>query len=927
MTGPSLTLHLRRLLQFCLIAALAAWISSPLTAQNVLREGWKVQSSAQVSVSAEKISQPGFSTQGWYSTTAPKTVFAVLVENGVYKDPYYGANLRNFPGVEYKIGSQFANEEMPASSPYAVPWWYRKEFELPASDQGKQIWMQFRGINYRAEIWINGKRLAGSDEVVGAFRRYDFNVTNFVHLGIKYVGAVSVSAPRAGELGITWVDWNPTPPDKDMGLWQEVVVLTSGPVAVRHPFVETKLDLPKAELAHLTVRAFANNATAGSVQGTLRGKIEGGGFFIDFSQDVELAANESKEVTFSPDAVPGLNLLRPKLWWPYQMGEPFLHKLTVEFVTKEKTVSDSQSISFGIVQTDSDLTLEGYRLLKVNGKPVLIRGGGWAPDMMLRTDESRREAEFRYVKDMGLNTIRLEGKLEDESFQERADRDGILIMAGWCCCDAWEKWGKWNEENKRVSVGSLRDQLLRFRQHPSFLIWLNGSDNPPPADREQAYLDIEKEVRWPKPVISSATAKRTDVTGGTGVKMSGPYDYVPPDYWLLDTKAGGAYGFNTETSPGPAVPPLEELKTFIPEDKLWPIGDTWNFHAGGGEFKNIDLFTHALEMRYGKAKDAADYAWKSQAMTYEGQRAMFEAYGRNKYKSTGIIQWMLNNAWPGLIWHLYSYDLRPAGGYFGSKIALEPVHVQFSYDDRTVAVVNGTQAAQSGLKLVAKLYDFGITEKFSREAAIDVAAEGVTKSITIPEPSDISSSYFLNLQLFNSAGELVSHNFYWLSTKPDELDYAKTEWYYTPQTSFADFSALQDLPKASLRAAFHSISKSGHDAAFHVLVENTGKSVAFLTRLRLVTGKKQSEILPVFERQLYFSVAGEKREVTVSVRQSDLAGAQPTCLWMGITRLWRLFTNRRNNRANLKTSQTGRQSTKQQPAPEMSPRPPTRTVA
>ena len=328
-------------------------------------------------------------------------------------------------------------------------------------------------------------------------------------------------------------------------------------------------------------------------------------------------------------------------------------------------ISDTQSISFGIVQTDSEMTPEGYRLFKVNGKPVLVRGGGWAPDMMLRVDESRREAEFRYVKEMGLNTIRLEGKLEDESFIERADRDGILVMAGWCCCDAWEKWGKWNEENKRISVSSLRDQLLRLRKHPSLLVWLNGSDNPPPADREQAYLDVEKEIHWPKPVISSATAKKAEVSGDSGVKMSGPYDYVPPDYWLLDTKAGGAYGFNTETSPGPAVPPFEELKTFIPEDKLWPIGDAWNFHAGGGKFKNIDLFTHALEMRYGSAKGAADYAWKSQAMTYEGQRAMFEAYGRNKYKSTGIIQWMLNNAWPGLIWHLYSYDLRPAGGYFG----------------------------------------------------------------------------------------------------------------------------------------------------------------------------------------------------------------------------------------------------------------------
>src|SRR6266853_1189670 len=857
-------------------------LAPQVTGQSVLRGGWKVQSSAQVSASGGQVSEPGFSTRGWYTTSAPKTVFAVLVENGVYKSPYYGMNLRSFPGIAYKIGVQFANEELPADSPYAVPWWYRNEFDVPAADKGKQIWMQFRGINYRAEIWINGKRVAGVDQVVGAFRRYEFNVTEFVRPGGKNAVAVSVSAPAVGELGMTWVDWNPTPPDKDMGLWQEVVLSASGPVAVRHPFVETRLDLPKAEIAHLTVRAFADNSSAEPVQGTLRGKIAGGGLSIDFSQHVELAANEAKEITISPDTVPSLNLLRPKLWWPYQMGEPFLHQLTLEFVTAQNMISDTQSIHFGIVQTDSELTAEGYRLLKVNGKPVLVRGGGWAPDMLLRVDEARREVEFRYVQEMGLNTIRLEGKLEDESFMERADRDGILVMAGWCCCDAWEKWGKWNEENKQVSVNSLRDQLLRLRQHPSLLIWLNGSDNPPPADREQAYLDIEKETHWPKPVISSATAKKSEIPGDTGVKMSGPYDYVPPDYWLLDTKAGGAYGFNTETSPGPAVPPLEELKTFIPEDKLWPISDVWNFHAGGGEFKNIDLFTHALEMRYGKAKDAADYAWKSQAMTYEGQRAMFEAYGRNKYKSTGIIQWMLNNAWPSLIWHLYSYDLRPAGGYFSTKVALEPVHVQFSYDDRTVAVVNGTQIPQNALKIVAKLYDITGAEKFSREANVDVAADGVAKSIAIPEPADISTAYFLNLQLFSATGHLLSRNFYWLSTKPDELDYAKTEWYYTPQTSFADFSALQNLPKATVHATLRPAAGAEHEAVFQIALENSGKAVAFLTRLRLARGKSQSEILPVFWDDNYISLLpGEKREISVRVRKSDIAGAQPSLLLDG----------------------------------------------
>jgi len=851
----------------------------PVTAQTVLREGWKLQSSAKVSESGEKISEPGFSTSGWYSTSAPQTVFAALVENGVYKDPYYGTNLRDFPGVDYKIGSQFANVEMPANSPYAVPWWYRREFEIPATDRGKQVWMQFRGINYRAAIWINGKKLAGSDEVVGAFRRYEFNVTQFVHAGSKNAVAVAVSAPKAGELGITWVDWNPTPPDKNMGLWQEVVLYSSGSVIVRHPFVETRLDLPKAELAHLTIRALASNASSEPVKGTLRGKITGGGLNVDFAQDVKLAAKESKEITVLPEDVPSLNLLRPKLWWPYQMGEPFLHKLTLEFQTSKKMISDTQSISFGIVQTDSEMTPEGYRLFKVNGKPVLVRGGGWAPDMMLRVDESRREAEFRYVKEMGLNTIRLEGKLEDESFIERADREGILVMAGWCCCDAWEKWGKWNEENKRTSVSSLRDQLLRLRKHPSLLVWLNGSDNPPPADREQAYLDVEKEIHWPKPVISSAAAKKAEVSGDSGVKMSGPYDYVPPDYWLLDTKAGGAYGFNTETSPGPAVPQFEELKTFIPEDKLWPIGDAWNFHAGGGKFKNIDLFTHALEMRYGSARGTADYAWKAQAMTYEGQRAMFEAYGRNKYKSTGIIQWMLNNAWPGLIWHLYSYDLRPAGGYFGTKVALEPVHVQFSCDDRTVAVVNSTQNPVNGLRIVAKLYDTSGSEKFSRDAAVDVDADGVTRSMAIPEPAGTTGAYFLNLQLFSSGDELLSRNFYWLSTKPDELDFPKTEWYYTPQTSFADFSSLQNLPKAKVHATLRGAAATERDRAFHVAVENTSKGVAFLTRLRLVKGREQTEILPVFWQDNYLSLLpGEKREVTVHIRKVDLAGAQPTLL-------------------------------------------------
>src|SRR5580658_1266292 len=427
---------------FVVALLVAATIVAPASRADgdiTLREGWAVQSSAKVSAGGEAVSAAGFDASSWYKTSAPNTVFAVLVENGVYKDPFFGINLRSVPGVSYAIGSEFANQEMPENSPYAVPWWYRKEFEVPAQFNGKTVWLAFRGINYRADIWINGKKVAGTDRVVGAFRRCEFDVTQFVKAGAKNVVAVEVSAPHANELGITWVDWNPTPPDKDMGLWQEVVLSATGPVAVRHAAVETKLDLPATDKAHLTVRAELANASTTAIKGTLRGQITGAAAPIEFSQSVELKAGERRAVAIAPDSAPSLNVPNPRLWWPYHMGEPYLHHHTLEFVPEKGVASDKQTIAFGIVQTDSELTTDGYRLFKVNGKPVLVRGGGWAPDMMLRVNESRREAEFRYVKEMGLNTIRLEGKLEDETFLERADRDGILIMAGWCCCDAWEK--------------------------------------------------------------------------------------------------------------------------------------------------------------------------------------------------------------------------------------------------------------------------------------------------------------------------------------------------------------------------------------------------------------------------------------------------------------------------------------------------------
>ena len=369
----------------------------------------------------------------------------------------------------------------------------------------------------------------------------------------------------------------------------------------------------------------------------------------------------------------------------------------------------------------------------MNGRRILIRGAGWSSELTLRYSPERFEQEIAYVKEMGLNTIRLEGKLEDDSFFDITDREGILVMPGWCCCDHWEKWKDWDAEDLPVATASLRDQVLRLRGRASVFTWLNGSDGPPPANVEEAYLAVLKELGFPNPVVSSATEKQAELSGESGMKMRGPYEWVPPLYWYTDTKLGGPHGFATEIGPGPAPPPLESLKRFIPEDQLWPIGEAWSYHCGGGPFKTLDVFTKAMDARYGPSKDVAEYARKAQAAAYESHRAMLESFAERKYTATGVVQWMQNNAWPGMIWHLYDFYLRPGGSYFGAKKAGEPLHVQYAYDDRSVVVVNASLQESTGLKATARVLDLASKELFARTEAVSVGADGSVKAFRIPE--------------------------------------------------------------------------------------------------------------------------------------------------------------------------------------------------
>ncbi len=816
-----------RWIRLPLFLVFAALSSLPLLhAETVthLHDDWRLKSACKLQTTGDAISAADFSTADWLKTSVPSTVLAAQVAAGLLPDPFYGDNLRKIPGTSYPVGQNFSNSPMPADSPYACGWWYRTEFAAPATPaQDGRFWLHFGGINYRAQIWLNGHKIADESTVAGAYRTYDFDVTEFLKPGEQNVLAVKTLAPTENHLGINWVDWNPCPPDKDMGLWGAVDLVTTGPVTVTSPMVETHL---ANDVAELTAYVEVHNATASAWKGVVAGNAAG----AQFEEQVELAPHEDRTIAFSPDKFPALRIAHPRLWWPWQMGEPHLETLNVS-ASASGHLSDEKTVQFGIREITSELTPNGGRLFRVNGKPILIRGAGWSQDMLLRTDGNRLRDQFRMVRDMHLNTIRLEGKLETEDFFHLADEQGILVMLGWCCCDHWEKWASWTPEDLKIATASLRAQMLRLRHHASLLVWLNGSDNPPPADVERAYLQVEAETHWPNPVLSSASQTPTTVTGESGVKMLGPYDYVAPSYWYVDHQNGGAFGFNTETSPGPAIPSLASREKFLPDPSAWPASSTWSLHYGGGEFANLKAFDEAMEAVYAKPRSAADYERIAQTMEYDSERAMFEAYGKNKYVSTGVIQWMLNNAWPSMIWHLYDYYLDAGAGYYAAKKACEPLHIQYAYDDQSVVVVNSTYAPVAGLHAHIHVYNLAWKEVYSADPVVDSGADSALRVVSLPENlyTGADRTFFIKLDLDDAAGHEVSNNFYWVPGTLTTFNWPKTDYTHTPALRHEDLTALATLPSATVSAhAEIATTASGHELRLHL--QNTSQALAFQLR-------------------------------------------------------------------------------------------------
>ena len=773
--------------------------------------------------------------KGWIDAKVPSTLMGVLTSNGIEPEAMTAADYARIDKKQFERS-----------------WRYRTTFHLSPLKKGEHVVIAFDGICYRANVWLNGKQIADKAEMAGPFRQFEYDVTKEV--GKENELTVEVFRAQPGEPNIGFADWNPRPADESMGIYREVWVKTSGNVAVSHSAVRSRVNTATLNEAWLTIATELRNLTDKPVSGIIRGTADG----HPFSYPVELAAGEKRRITIPAE----IHIDHPRLWWCNGMGKPELCDLHLEFVENDQ-VSDAEDVRFGIREIRSFLTDEGYRAFTLNGRKVLLRGAGWTDDIYLRDTPETNRLQLEYVRDMNMNTVRLEGFWgSSQNLYDLCDELGLMILVGWSCHWEWEEYlgspteepygGIISEEQIDVVAKSFEDQVMWLRYHPSIIAWFVGSDRIPKPKLEQSYrqfLDKEDDRDY----LTSAKNQMSELSGASGTKMEGPYEYVGPSYWYLPEAPGGAFGFNTETGIGAQLPVKESLQKML-GDRLFPIDSRWDIlcTASSSDMNSLKKLNEVIHYRFGDAKDIDEYLYRADMLNYESTKAMFEAFRVRQPHTTGIIQWMLNGARPGIYWQLYDYYKQPNAAYYGVKKANAPIQLIYDYYTKTVYAVNETQKSFSGQAQMKLLKDGEATEDM-KEIKVEPGKVVKVFDITAETPA------FLFLNLGNQTNE------YFLPAEDDTYDWAKTNWVHTPIIKYTSYSKLDDMRTHSCQLSVKQI----FEGVYEVTVSNPADKVVFMARL---TAKNQHGelVCPAYWSDNYLTLApGETRTVTCRIPASQ----------------------------------------------------------
>jgi exo-1,4-beta-D-glucosaminidase len=847
---------------FLFLAVLACGIvlltssCNPDMGDTTFTDGWRLFSSETTKAGGSEISSPDFDRNFGYQITIPATVMHGLRQNGQFPDIFEPHILE---GIDRK--------------PYEVPWWYRKVFEIENKTDNDFYQITFDGINFRANIWVNGNLIARADSVQGSYGVWNFDISNVVQNG-ENVLAVEIIPPVFGkDVHKGFVDWNPSPPDRSMGIWREVHLRHTGPVSMRHSNVVSKVNKVTLDAAELTLSTVLTNHSNVRQSAVIEARFGN----VSVMQEAELDPGEEREIFFRPDNYSELKLSNPDLWWPNNMGEQHLHELTIEAAVNNQK-SDVDNFRFGIREIEDFWNESGYRGFKVNGQKVMLRSAGWVDDIFLGDTDEKVEAQMKYAKHLNLNSIRLESFWgRNRTIMNKADEYGLLLMLGWTAHWEWDIYigiphdqyvTIRGEEEKKLHSANYRDQVLWHRRHPSVAIWTYGSDKLPRPSLEIMLNEIMAKADTTRPILSycggamlmgDSDPRQSTISGPTGVKMEGPYDWVAPVYWYIDKRYGGAFGFNTEVGPGPQIPPLSTIRKMIPEEYLWPINDTWLYYSGRNNFENLDRFLGAFNARYGESKNLDEFLFKNQISSYEAIRPMFEAFAVNKFHSTGIVQWMYNSAWPTFYWQLFDYFLMPNGAFYGTRKAAAPLAPSYNYGNRNIYVNNDFLSPKENLQIEVKVFDINSNLLFADEKSFSIPANSALMVVEMPDLEGLTTTYFLDLRLKDHDGKEIENNFYWLSTVDDVPDFEKTTWYWTPNSQHADLTALNNMPVTNIGFSYKT-NIDDDKLYFSAELSNQSDLIAFFIEVQIVDKKNNEPLVPVFWNDNYVSLLpGETR--------------------------------------------------------------------
>lgn len=883
--------------------------SQPEPVKQIRLSKFELQSSSLINASGAELSTTDYKSDVyWFPVVVPSTVLTGLVANNVYPDPYSGLNNMLIPDASDEFNKKYdlaKFSHLPNDpNPWKKPYWYRTVFDVPESDKGRHFQIIFKGINYRAAVWVNGEQIADSTQMAGMFAQYSLDVSSYIVAGGENVMAVKIypldypglpdseqltalgdfylNGGPTGDIGknvtmlcsIGW-DWMPPVRDRNIGIWLPVYLRTSGGITISDPKIVTDLpDLPDTSVAKISLNFSLINHSRSDEKGKLTVTISPENFQgkpVQFTKDISVRGGGTAMVDLNSDNTKELNLTDPHLWWPNNYGKPDLYRIRLQY-SAPSVIHDDTTFLFGVrtVGTKAvDVNGTYRRDFYVNGKRVHITGGAWVPDMLLNRDSVRYEYEMRLCRNANINLIRIwgGGVTPCDEFFDAADRHGLLIWSDfWITGDTQGEFKgspDWPLEGD-VFKKNVTSTILRIRNHPSLLVWTGGNEGHARRELYDFMRNSIISLDGTRPFIPSSSGFATLPEGWpmtwpdnmpTGVYSGGPYTWKDPLDYYNRAIAGKDWVFKDETGL-PSMPPYNILPKIIPNlvwDKTlpFPLNNTWGYHDAATGNGRWDLYYEDMVARYGKPSDMEEFCDKMQLMNAIGYQGIFEAAGHKLNDIGGVMLWKLNAAFPSVVWQVYDWYLQTNAGYYFMQNACEPVHIQLNLSNLKVTLLNRTYSEVPDLTAQVEVYTMDSESVFREEAHLSLSPSMVKETSSLASVIEKAKGLvFVVLNLRNTSGEVISHNVYWLSGS-------------------GDYQPLNNMARTSLEADVIKEERCKYEKSWSVKITNSTDKIAFFIRPQLLAGGE--EILPSYWSSGYFTLApGESTVATVSCPKEKL---------------------------------------------------------